>query len=131
DLGDARTLDGAVGLSCGGCGAPLRPAPGAHTVECAFCHLVSRVPRELVPLRADVAPTPFWLAFSGPSMLRRELVRGEEGAVPIRTAAEVPGSGWRGFAASVVVAGGMLAGTGVVLFVLLRLGIVPLSAIVP
>lgn len=131
DLGDARTLDGAVGLSCGGCGAPLRPTPGATTVECAFCHLVSRVPRELVPLRADVAPTPFWLVFSGPSMARRELLRGETNALPIRTAPEVPVSGWRGFLASVVVAGGMLAGTGIVLFVLLRLGLVPLSAIAP
>ncbi len=130
-LQEARTVReaGVVGLSCPGCGAPLRATGAARTVECAFCHLVSRVPGELAATGEDREPAALWLLLSGPSAARRALLQGGDGAAAFRAVPELPTSFWRSFLPSAVVAGGMTGVVGLLLFVLLRSGIVPLEAI--
>ncbi|MDP2310960.1 MAG: hypothetical protein Q8P18_33380 [Pseudomonadota bacterium] len=134
DLSDARTAEdgGVVALSCPGCGAPLRVEGHSHTAACPFCHLVCRIPSAAPSASAaDVPPTPFWLLFGGPSARRQQLERPFEdgaGAItqPVPVSAATGLRRWLGLLPTVVVAGGMTIGTGVVLFVLMRMGLVVL-----
>ena len=131
EIREARTVDaaGVVGLSCPGCGAPLPVEGHARTVACSFCHLVSRIPGEFAVAAAEAPPTPFWLAFGGPSPLRAQLEDPTgDGAAPIRPApvATVTRAGfWLRLFPSLVVAGGLTLVVGLVLFLLVRAGLIP------
>jgi hypothetical protein len=79
----------------------------------------------------EVAPTPFWLLFAGPSARRAELESGSGHGAPKPLAitpppVAAPAGGLRGvlgLVPTVVVAGGMTVVTGLALFVLLRMGL--------
>jgi len=135
DLKEARAADqgGIVALSCPGCGAPLS-VDGLHaqTANCAFCHLVCRLPS--APTRGagavEVPPTPFWLLFGGPSARRAQLESGGGPGAPTPLAIAPPPAAERagglrgllGLVPTAIVAGAMTVVTGVALFLLLRMG---------
>ncbi len=78
-------------------------------------------------------PTPFWVLFAGSSARRAELESGSGHGAPKPLAiapppVAAPAGGLRGvlgLVPTVVVAGGMTVVTGVALFVLLRMGLLP------
>jgi LSD1 subclass zinc finger protein len=82
DLAPAKTVqhEGILSLTCPSCGAPLPATEGSRIVECSFCHLVSRLPGDTAKGKARSMPAPqlWWLAFSGPSLLRKELEKGPD-----------------------------------------------------
>ncbi len=82
DLAPAKTVqhEGILSLTCPSCGAPLPATEGSRIVECSFCHLVSRLPGDTGKGKARSMPAPqlWWLAFSGPSLRRKELEKGPE-----------------------------------------------------
>ncbi len=74
----------AVSLACPGCGASLQMNPGTRLAVCQYCRTTSRIPEKTFA-RGGVSNAQresFWVAFEGPSLLRKQLLR--EPGVPGR-----------------------------------------------
>lgn len=66
----------AVTLECPGCGAAIGMNPGTRLAVCQYCRTTSRIPEKaFARAGADAKQEPFWLAFDGPSLLRKQLLR--------------------------------------------------------
>ncbi len=72
---------GVVAVHCPSCGAPIDlPSDEAKFVVCKFCSTASRIPTGLGHKMGGAAPArePMWLAFSGTSNARREMMEEAE-----------------------------------------------------
>jgi LSD1 subclass zinc finger protein len=64
----------ALMLLCGGCGAPLELGSDARLVKCGYCDVLSLIPSRIrTHDGAEIEPTAWWLAFRGPSGVRKTL----------------------------------------------------------
>lgn len=68
---------GVVALRCPSCGGGLQVRPGTRVVTCTYCRTSSRIPQKTLLRTGDpnVQKEAWWLAFQGPSPLRRKLER--------------------------------------------------------
>jgi hypothetical protein len=134
DLRAARTvMQGArvVGVTCPTCGSSLSPEAGQRTVECTYCHAVSRVPGGDAISPREREPEPIWFAFSGPSALREALESGEDTPADIQRAPEEPVPILRTFAPAALLSGGVTLATGLLLFILIRARAIPMELFGP
>lgn len=68
---------GAIAVLCPACGGQLSPTRDSPFATCGFCRTTSRIPQKtLFRVGGEMAkPERFWLAFQGPSLLRKKLER--------------------------------------------------------
>lgn len=96
DRPEVRIVEGSTtaGITCSGCGAPLSLDGGEELITCRFCTLVSRIPDRLRAGHVtDPTPAVWWVAFSGPSQTRQDLLSGAQAQAldePVRD--ETPGA---------------------------------------
>ena len=127
-LVQARTVTtgGLVAFNCPGCGAPL-PVDGRPFVSCSFCHLTSALPATRQrPAPGSIQPKLWWLAFKGASPLRARLEKSPPEPQAIPEPPQGTTSRWRRGAMTVpvlVLPAGAAAVTGVILFLLMRMGL--------
>ncbi len=67
----------AIALCCPNCGGTLNANPGDRLANCPFCRTTSRVPEKTVYRGGGsrVSPETWYLAFEGPSAMRKRLER--------------------------------------------------------
>lgn len=127
ELREAKTGAGVSTLSCPGCGAPLPARGRGRVIECQFCHATCKLPAEDAGTVEDAEPTPIWLVYGGASAARRALESGAggEASIPEPKAEVLTGSRWwLSQVPPAIIAGGLTLVTGVVLFVLMRMGLI-------
>jgi len=79
---------GAVAILCPSCGGALEVARDSRFATCTYCRTTSRIPEKTLYRSGSEAVTPerIWLAFEGPSQMRKKLER--DPSVPIESSTQ-------------------------------------------